>query len=392
MVGPTIDATGFHKVGFNGYLADWEATFRAIYGSDIDLSAGSPDAQFIGTLAQRDTNAEQLLEQIYLGRSPAGAVGAGLSRILRLNGLLRKGAEFSTVPILISGVPGTVVPVDSLIADPDDPLLPSFKTAAPYTIGVGGTIAGQATCTEAGPVNVGPDRLKKIQTITGGWESVTNTSAAAPGRLVEQDPQARARRDQSVAMPSQSLTDGLQAALANLSGVDDVQVYENATGAVNLKGDPAHSIHVIIDGGIAAAIANAIWVKGSQGATRVGSVRFTVIDHQGNPQDMGWDIPVDLNVYITVALNRTPTTFETNAIKNALVAFGQQTSRIGRNVAWWELGKPINDLNITGDPGQPSVTSVKLGSAPTPTLQQDLSVAFNERPRYDVARVLVIGP
>lgn len=394
MISFTIDETGFHEVGFNGYLADWEATFQSIYGTDIDLTPGSPDGQFIAALAQRDTNFEQQAKQVYLGRSPAGAVGVGLSRLMQLNGILRKAAQFSTVAIEMGGTPGTIIPIDSLIADPADPTLPSFKTAAEYTIGVGGTVAGQAVCSEAGPVNVSasPPRLTSIQTIIGGWDTVTNTDDAVPGRLVEPDPQARARRALSVAMPSQSMLDGLYAALADLPGVDDVVVYENTTHSYNVKGEPPHSIHVIIDGGIAADIANAIWVKASKGCTKFGVVSFDVTDSQGNPQTMKWDVPADVSVYITVTLSRTPNAFEIASIKNALVEFGEETSRIGQNVPHGDLYSPINDLEITGGPGLPSILSIHLGDAPSPTLPGDLVVAFDARPRYDEANILVVGP
>jgi len=393
MVTFTIDDTGFHEIGFNGYLADWEAVFRARYGSDIDLTAGSPDGQWVADLAQRDTNIEQEAKQVYLGRSPAGAVGVGLSRLVQLNGINRKSAQFSTVTIEMAGTAGTIIPIDSLIADPDDPTLPSFKTAAEYTIGGGGTVTGQAICSEAGPINAAIGRLTAIQTVIANWDTVTNTAAAVPGRLVESDPQLRARRALSVAMPSQSMLDGLYAALADLAGVDDVVVYENTTDAVNSKGDPAHSIHVIIDGGIDSDIANAIWIKASMGVTKVGAVSEIVIDSQGNDQEMNWDVPADVDVYITVTMNRTPTTFEEDSIKAALVDYGQETSRIGRNVPWLDLASPINDLEITGGPGLPSVLTVKIGTDANPInqFQQDLVIAFNARPRYDVARVSVVA-
>jgi uncharacterized phage protein gp47/JayE len=391
MVSFTIDDTGFHEVGLNGYIADWESTFRSIYGNAIDLSPGSPDSQIVGVLAQRDVDFEQAAKQIYLGRSPSGAVGTQLSRLMQLNGISRQGAQFSTVPILLTGTPSTIVPIDSLFADPDDPSLPSFKTVAPYTIGGGGTVTGQGICTEAGPVPLAAKTLA-IQTVTGGWTAVESTDIATLGRLVEPDPQARARRALSVATPSQSMLDGLYAALANLPGVSDVVVYENTTGVTNAKGEPPHSIHVIIDGGIAADIADAIWTKASMGCTKFGSVRFVVTDSQGNPQEMGWDISNDLDVYITVQLNRTPNAFETASIQNALVAFGQETSRIGRDVPWADLFTPVNDLDITGGPGQPSITGIFIDSSASPTAQVDLSVAFDERPRYNASRILVVGP
>lgn len=391
MITWTVDDTGFHEVGLNGYIADWEDTFRSRYGSAIDLSAGSPDSQLVATLAQKDANVEQAAKQVYLGRSPSGAVGAGLSRLVQLNGINRKAAQFSTVPILLTGAPATVVPINSLIADPDDPTLPPFKTVAEYTIGGGGTVTGQAICTVSGPVPLAAKTLT-IQSVTGGWDEVESTDNATLGMLVEPDPQLRARRALSVAMPSQSMLDGLYAALADLPGVDDVVCYENDTGAVDLKGHPAHSIHVIIDGGVTADIANAIWVKASQGCTKVGSVSSVVTDTQGNPHTMRWDTPDDVDVYITVQLNRTPNAYETAVIKNALVEFGQETSRIGQNVPWGDLFSPINALEITGGPGLASIVNIFLGDTPDPDQPADLSVAFDARPRYDTARVLVVGP
>lgn len=398
MSGPSIDDTGFHvhehggATGVQGWLNRIVDGLKSIYGDAIDVDPDSPDGQLTGILAEIVNDREQGEHNNYLMNSPAGAVGAALSRLVQLNGIMRKAAQFSTAAITLGGTPGIIIPINTLILVGSDPEIPPFKTVAPYTIGGGGTISGQAVCTVAGPFNVAAGDLDTKGVVISGWTSVTNPTAAAPGRLVETDPVLRVRRAQSVAMPSQSMLDGLYAALADLSGVDDVVVYENTKNSVDDKGHPPHSIHVIIDGGIDADIANAIWVKSSMGATKVGDVVQDVTDTQGNPQEMRWDVPVDFDVYITVQLNRTPNTFEEDSIKAALVAFGQETSRIGQNVPWGDLFSPVNDLDITGGPGLPSVMQIRLGSTPTPTLQVDLVVPFNARPRYDAARVLVVGP
>jgi uncharacterized phage protein gp47/JayE len=398
MSGPTIDSTGFHVhefagvTGLQGWLDELVDQHKSTYGDDADLNPESPDGEWLTKEAQARNDAEQIALTLYNMNAPAGAVGTALSRLVQLNGISRKSAQFSTVNITLGGVASTVIPIDSLFDNPDDPDLPPFKTAAAYTIGGGGTVSGQGICTKAGPYNVGPGKLTRPLTVISGWNTVTNPVDAAPGRFVESDPILRVRRAESVAMPSQSMLDGLRAALNNLDGVDDVVVYENRKGYVDEKGHPPHSIHVIIDGGIAADIANAIWVKSGQGVTQVGAQSLVITDAQGEPQQMQWDLPGSVDVYITVQLSRTPTTNDVSQIKAALVSYGQETSRIGENVPWGDLFSPINALEITGGPGLPSITSLKLGSAPTPTLQQDLVVAFNERPHYDATRVLVVGP
>lgn len=399
MAGPTIDDTGYHVhdfggvTGLQGWLDRLVAIAKARFGDDINVDPESPDGQFLGDLAEMFNDAAERGHVIYLMNSPAGAVGTALSRLMQLTGIIRKSAQFSIVAVTLGGANGTVIPNGKLFDNPDDSDLPPFEiVGGPYTIGGGGTVTGQAQCTEAGPFNVSAGKLTRILDLVSGWDTVTNPSAAAPGRLVEPDPIARVRRAESVAMPSQSMLDGLQAALANLDGVDDVVVYENATGSYDIKGHPPHSIHVIIDGGLDADIANAIWTKASMGCTKVGSQILNVTDSQGNPQEMRWDAPVDVNVYITVQLSRDPNAFEMASIQNALVAYGQETSRIGQDVPWFDLASPINDLNITGGPGLPSVKSLFIGNAADPDVEDDLVVAFNARPRYDVTRVLVVGP
>jgi uncharacterized phage protein gp47/JayE len=398
MPGPTIDATGFHVHEFNGvtglqgWLDELKDQFFGNYGDDISVNPEDPDGEWLEKEAQARNDIEQTALTLYNQNSPAGAVGAALSRLVRLIGITRKAAQKTIVAIAVTGDNGTVIPAGSLINDEDDSDLPPFEVMAPGITISGGTGTGTAECTGSGPFVVSTGRLTHIQTVIAGWDTVTNTADATPGRDVEQDPQLRVRHAESAAMPSQSLVDGLRAAISDLAGVDDVAVFENASGATNVRGEPAHSIHAIVDGGSSADIANAIWTKASMGCTKFGAQSFVVFDTQGNPQTMWWDVPVDVDVYITVTLNRTPNAFEEASIKNALVAFGVETSRIGQNVPHGDLYSPINDLEITGGPGLPSIVSIHLGDAPAPTLPNDLVVAYNARPRYDTARVLVVGP
>lgn len=392
MAGPTIDLTGFHRFGLAAWLDLLTTEYTSIYGSAVDLVPDSPDGQWLGILSEHFADLEELLEDIYNGRAPAGAVGASLSRLVQLNGISRQAAQKSTAPITLTGVAATFIPAGALIGSASDTTLPDFETTTDLTIGGGGTITGTARCVEAGIINVIAGDLTVIKTLVTNWTSVTNTSSATPGRAVESDPILRVRRAQSVAKPSQSMVDSLRAALLDLAGVDDAVVYENPKNSTDTRGLPAHSINAIVDGGADADIADAIWTQSSMGVTKVGAVTFVVTDTQGNPQEMAWDLPDDVNVYVTVALNRTPNAFEIDSIKNAVVNFGTETSRIGRSVPHGDLYSPINDLEITGGPGLPSIVSLHLGDAPSPTLPSDLIVAYNARPRFHVDRVIVEGP
>jgi uncharacterized phage protein gp47/JayE len=399
-----IDDLGFHlavgpngEAGLSGWLATLTASYTGIYGSTVDVSPASVDGQWLGTLAETINDFEQLLLTLYNGRTPAGAVGAGLSRLVQLNGIGREDGQFSTAPITLGGTPGTVVPIGSLIGSDSDPTIPVFGTAAAYTIGGGGTVTGSAVCTVAGLVNVAAGDLTVIETKVPGWLLVANTAAATPGVLLEQDPALRQRRTLSVASPTVSLVDRLQAALEDLPGMNQARVYENSTAVIDSRALPAHSLWVITDGGVDADIANTIWTHASMGVTKIGSTTFIVTDSQGNPQQQNWDVKADVNIYVTVRLapppgtppGWTPDATMVTAIQNALVAYGQATARIGQSVNWFNLSIPITALGITGGPDQPSVSDVFLGDIPGPTLQQDLVLPYGGLPAFSEAFILV---
>ncbi len=253
-------------------------------------------------------------------------------------------------------------------------------------------------------MNVASGDLSVIQSPITGWDTVTSTDVASPGLALEADPEARSRRTGSVAMPSQSMLDGLYGAILNLPGVTDAAVYENPTGEPDLSGRslPAHSIHAIVEGGSNADIANAIWVKASMGCTKVGAVSFTLTDAQGNPQEMRWDTPGTVNVYVTVKLNivGTPNPALVAAIQQAVFDYGTQrsVSKIGANVAWADIFTPINALGLTGAPGLPSITNLYLrpdATTPGPTDQADLVVPYNARAFFGSTptsgQILVVG-
>ncbi len=402
MSAPYIDDTGFHAFGLDAWKAAIESLWQTAFGSSIDLSATSPDGQVIGGLTGFYTDLEQLAETVYLGRSPSGSVGAGLSRLVQLNGISRKPAQFSTAPVTLGGTPGTVIPAGSLVGSATDPTKPTFQTsgtspADDLTIGGGGTVTGQIVCTVAGPTTL-PAGALQILTVISGWTSAVTTADAAPGIQVEADPALRARRAASVAMPSQALSDGLQAALLNLSGVTDAVVYLNNSETIDSNGLPPHSVNAIILGGSASDIANTIWLKSSMGVTKVGAQTLTVVDTQGNPQLMQWDLPTDLDGYITIKLDRTPTNiaYIQAQFGAAIVAYyavdGDLPTKIGVNIFWADILTPVNALGLTGRQGLPSITNVFLGSAASPTLQVDLVVLYNQLAVLDTSRILVVGP
>src|SRR6185369_16646981 len=333
----------------------------------------SPDGQLIGVFAEMIADSDALAEAVFNGRSAAGARGAALARLALLNGVIKKGAQFSTVPIVLTGTTGTVIPAGSLIAtlETDPNVVPSvFATTTTLTL-VSGTASGTAQATTAGPVHAAATKLSVPLTVISGWTGVSNPVDATLGSFQETDLELRSRRAASVALPSQGILDGLFAALSQVANVDHVAVYENPDDTVDGNGLPPHSINAIVDGGSAADIAQAMWIKKSLGVTQVGAVTQDVTDTQGRTHTMRWDVPLPTNVYVVVTMAAAVGAATKTAIQNAIADDGTATATIGGDVIWARLFVPISTV-----PGViNSVVSVFLGSAPGPTSEANLIIA-----------------
>lgn len=380
----TINDLGIQRTRLDQRLADLVAKYQAIWGQDIDVAPESPDGQWLGVVSEMVADVDELVEVVYLGRNPSGATGASLSRLMRLTGIQRKTDQFSTVVLSLGGDGGAVVPDGSLIASNLDPTA-IFKTIGDVTL-VGGVGSGaglaNAIATTAGAVLAPAGSLTEIKTVISGWSSSSNLADANPGSLGEKDPQARLRRDASVAAPAQSITDGLYSTVAALANVSSAVVYENNTDAVDARGLPPHSQQVIVAGGDPKLIAQAVFLKRSVGATMVGAQTATVVDGQGFNQIIRFDRPTQRTIFVTVHLNAEPGNDVRNAIVAAIVAGGIENLKIGAGVIWASLFPLV--LGVLGTvPNGPKITSIAIGLTAGPTLQQDISLSTSEIATWD---------
>src|SRR5690606_25087178 len=94
-----------------------------------------------------------------------------------------------------------------------------WNLPASVLIPLSGSITVTATCQEQGAIEAPAGTVTKIKTPTFGWQSVSNPSAAVPGQPVETDAALRVRQALSVAVPSQTIFEGIVGSVANLPGV-----------------------------------------------------------------------------------------------------------------------------------------------------------------------------
>lgn len=106
---PYIDGTGYHYPTYNDIRDDMMDRFRQIYGQDIYLGNDSQDYQMISIFALKIYDTFQAVELDYNNRSPKTAIGTALDALIKINGLTRKKASYSTVQVTLTGDAGTQV-------------------------------------------------------------------------------------------------------------------------------------------------------------------------------------------------------------------------------------------------------------------------------------------
>jgi hypothetical protein len=329
-VAPVISSTGISAPAFSDILAYLIAKYQGIYGADVYLGADSQDYQFLAIQASaiNDTNAAIIAD--YNSRSPSTAQGAGLSSVIKINGLGRNVPTNSTVDQIIVGQAGTAI-VNGVTQDSNQN---KWSLPALVTIPPSGTITVTATCQTPGAIQAGIGTVNIIATPTFGWQTVTNASAANAGAPVETDSQVRVRQGKSTALPSRTVLEGTVGAVWAATGVTRVTPYENDLSTTDANGVPGNKIYLVVEGGDSTAIANAIAAKKTPGTGTFGTTTISVTDAYG--------IAHNINFYRP--------TYDAIACAITLKALAGYTSAIGAAIQA-AVSAYINAVPIGGAPG-----------------------------------------
>lgn len=108
-------------------------------------------------------------------------------------GIYRKAAKFATGSVVFSGTPGTAIPQETLLQDPDDST--EYQTTADAVIGSDGTVAVVVTALVAGSAgnrDAGAS-LSLVSPITGADPTATSSAGLSKGTDLEADEPYRAR-------------------------------------------------------------------------------------------------------------------------------------------------------------------------------------------------------
>lgn len=270
--------------------------FQTIYGANVNLDDSDADPEMISVFALLASDVNNSVQLAYNARSPLTAVGADLDSIVKINGIARLQASYSTANFTIGGVAGSVIPA-GVVQDTNGNL---WALPLGTTIPGSGSIVVTGTCEVTGAVLLTPPLT--ISTPTAGWNTVTG-SQAGEGAPIETDSALRARQSLSVALSSKTLLIGTISAIAAIPGVTryatGIQApngqstsVENPTGSTDFFSNPAHSITMVVEGGNSLAIATAIYSNKSIGCYTNGTTTVPVTDPvTGNITDINFYRP-----------------------------------------------------------------------------------------------------
>ena len=305
--------------------------------------------------------------------SSTGATAASI-----VNGLLA--VVNTSHPTLVSTLNGTMLTLTRV----DEFSTVTFSSSANLGI-IKVQKIGEVKSDLPGNVTADVNTLTKILTPQLGWDSVYNPFAASPGVNTETDEELRLRFRNTKFDNASNILEALYSALINLSGVQQVKIYENDSDVTDSLGVPSHSFMPIVLGGISSDIAEAIWENKPMGIKSFGDTSINIVDSQGFSHAIGFERPDPVPIYITMSLT-TNSEFPASGpddIKSDLISYFTSNFGVGDDVVYSRLYTPINDV-----PGH-QVNSLFIGTSPNPTSTSNIDINFKQIATLDANNIII---
>lgn len=364
---PYIDSTGIHIPSFTDIQDYLISSAKSIFGQDIYLDSDSQDMQWIASNALAINDVFQSLQLAYNNQSPQSAIGTSLDSLVKLNGIQRLAATYSTVQITCIGTSGLDVTIPAGVVQDTA----GYKWDLPESsvIPAAGVLSCTATCEVPGNIVCDIGAIQTIVTPQYGWDSVSNAAAAYPGTAVETDTALRLRQSNSVMLPSQTPLDGTIAAILAVTGVTRQKVYENYTKETDSNGIPANTVAAVVEGGTDSDIASAIAKSKTMGCGTYGTTAIALPTQYSVGGSIYFSRPTESTITVIVTLVQLTSGY-TKAVQDSIVSNIQEylnTLDIGASVQASSLYYP--SLTAMASQTSPSfrITSIVINKTGTNT-------------------------
>lgn len=383
-----VTPTGFSRPSVQEELAIIEADQRENISATLDLSTDSVVGQINGIVAERNGLIWEALQAIHDAGDPDRVEDDAATSMAKITGTNREGPSKSSVFAVVSLALGTVLEAGvnfaHVVGKPDQRFTPveDFTATGPsdpqdYVV--------EFESESDGAVQAPAGTLTVIATPVVGWLSINNANDASPGRLVDDDADLRVRREQGLQRPGSSTTEAVRADVLAVDGVTSCQVFENFTDATDSQGLPPKSMQAVLWDDAGADdddIAQAIWDSKPGGIQMIGAESGTALDKNGDPHTMHFSRATAVLMYVACTVTPKDGYVGDTAFKLTLAQTLDSVMGTGADVSTWDVSDAAHGLGA-------KVTHIKLGTAPSPTLDDDIAISNTQIARFDTSRITI---
>lgn len=248
------------------------------------------------------------------------------------------------------------------------------------------TVAVPAQSVDFGPVNGPAGTISVIVNPIPGWNTSANFTDAVAGRLAETDAAFRIRRLLALQGLGAARQEAIRGALLGLNGVTNVVVFVNDLDVNDSDGRPPHSIECMLIGGDNQQIIDTIWAKKAAGIQTTGTSSGTTLDSQGTSHTVKYSRPTQVLIYLDITIAKDVAIYPSNGNAQVLadILAYAATLTIGADV----IVTPALVGSFAAVPGITGVT-VKIGTAPSPTLGNNITITATQIAVFDSSRITV---
>lgn len=406
MAGITVD--GYQLVSSFGWFFRERGRYLAI-DSRWNLDVGEPDYEKINNDSIIWGNFDRVGLEAYNSRDIDLAEKNDLDSLAKIFFLNRLLSTASSATVNLTGIAGTEVPAGSIVISSIDRT--RWTTNADVDITGPGNFPVVVTSEQKGPVTAAQNTLTVIGTPISGWQTVNNPASSTIGIEQERDDSFRRRIKRSRALQGNNQLDSMIAAIGSISGVSQLEIYENKTGSTDSNGLQPNSIAVFVQGGADAEIALQMaryknpgtnQNKGNntigtpvQIATRTPGRRFVdVVIFRPTEIDIFIEVdlqafsafPANINALVTQSIIEyvTPNLFEGETVEG----FNRTGFGIGEDVPPGRFYTPVN--KIIGIYGRTFPISLRVGTSDANLGTTPIAIAFNQIAVFNEANIEII--
>lgn len=274
------------------YLGQWP-------GIKTKLSSSAGQMQRLMT--KRELEMQEKILQVYTQLDARLAEGVHADRNNAQTGSTRLPNTPAEVRGTATGTPATSIPNGTTVE------IGGFQfvtSGGPHVIGGGGTISDVLVVASLpGEVDVATLGAWTIIDTVSGFASFDDDTQPVVGRLVETDLEYRARAEVERFSRSSGPLLSIESAVSKVKGVTYVKAWHNVTvDPVDADGIELHGLKVVVEGGDAAQVAQAIWSSMPGGHLLFASDESEVIVEGPAIHTIVFDRVDDIDMWVKVTL------------------------------------------------------------------------------------------